>query len=637
MAEKKPALPLSEAVYRAALERSPIANILVTRDGLIALVNAQAESMFGYSREELVGKPIEVLVPKSVRARHPPMRDGYFKDPKVRYMGVGRDLAGTRKDGSEFPVEIALNPIKTEDGDYTMAAVSDISERSRAEEKFRAVVEAAPTAMIMINEAGDIVLTNAQAEKLFGYTRNELLGLKVDALVPDANRKGHPKLRDGFFTDPRPRTMGAGRELFGKRKDGSLVPVEIGLNPIQTSEGKFAIAAIADITERRRAEEKFRSVVEAAPTAMIMINESGDIVLTNAQVDKLFGYAREELLGKKVDMLVPEMMRPGHPKLRDSFFTAPRPRTMGAGRELHGLRKDGSLVPVEIGLNPIVTSEGRFAIAAIADITERRRAEEKFRAVVESAPNAMVMIDTHGIIVLTNNQAEKLFGYQRSELVGQAIEILVPKRIRERHPGLRMGFFTDPRPRMMGIGRDLTGARKDGSEFPVEIGLNPIETSEGRFAIAAIADITERVEREKLLQRQRDEIMELSTPVMQVWDKVLALPIIGTLDSQRAARLTENLLQKIGQDEAEFVILDISGVPTIDSQVAQNLLKTVQGARLMGADCILSGVRPETAQAMVHLGIDIGALRSRSTMRDALQLALALRKDPEAVTLRGGG
>lgn len=516
MAEKKPALPLSEAVYRAALERSPIANILVTRDGLIALVNAQAESMFGYSREELVGKPIEVLVPKSVRARHPPMRDGYFKDPKVRYMGVGRDLAGTRKDGSEFPVEIALNPIKTEDGDYTMAAVSDISERSRAEEKFRAVVE-------------------------------------------------------------------------------------------------------------------------AAPTAMIMINESGDIVLTNAQVDKLFGYAREELLGKKVDMLVPEMMRPGHPKLRDSFFTAPRPRTMGAGRELHGLRKDGSLVPVEIGLNPIVTSEGRFAIAAIADITERRRAEEKFRAVVESAPNAMVMIDTHGIIVLTNNQAEKLFGYQRSELVGQAIEILVPKRIRERHPGLRMGFFTDPRPRMMGIGRDLTGARKDGSEFPVEIGLNPIETSEGRFAIAAIADITERVEREKLLQRQRDEIMELSTPVMQVWDKVLALPIIGTLDSQRAARLTENLLQKIGQDEAEFVILDISGVPTIDSQVAQNLLKTVQGARLMGADCILSGVRPETAQAMVHLGIDIGALRSRSTMRDALQLALALRKDPEAVTLRGGG
>src|SRR5205807_1524755 len=160
----------------------------------------------------------------------------------------------------------------------------------------------------------------------------------------------------------------------------------------------------------------------------------------NTQLEHLFGYASGELIGKQLEILVPAAIRKNHPELRDSYFDKPMPRYMGVGRDLSGTRKDGSEIPVEIALNPIQTAEGVFAVAAVTDITERKRAEERFRAVVQSAPNAMVMIDDTGVINLTNNQADELFGYEPNELLGQPIEVLVPKRIQSRHPELRSGF-----------------------------------------------------------------------------------------------------------------------------------------------------------------------------------------------------
>ncbi|MFN2511660.1 MAG: PAS domain S-box protein [Pyrinomonadaceae bacterium] len=398
------------------------------------------------------------------------------------------------------------------------AALRDSEEKYRAlldgapdlekgsEARYRGLLEAAPDAMVVVNQGGEIVLLNVQAEKQFGYSRDELVGQLVTNIIPEgfAERLIADDLRSA--ADALGQQIGTGIELTALRKDGSEFPIEIMLSPLESADGILVTAAIRDISVRRAAEThlaqmegRYRGLLEAAPDAMVVVNQSGEIVLLNVQAEKQFGYRRDELVGQLVTNIIPEGF--AERLIADDLRTAADAlaQQIGTGIELTALRKDGSKFPIEIMLSPLDSAEGILVTAAIRDISVRRAAEThlaqmegRYRGLLEAAPDAMVVVNQGGDIVLLNVQAENQFGYSRDELIGQRVTNIIPEGFAERLIADDLRSAADALAQQIGTGIELTALRKDGSEFPIEIMLSPLESAEGILITAAIRDISVR-------------------------------------------------------------------------------------------------------------------------------------------------
>ncbi len=509
----------SEADLAIILDSIGDAVVATDSAGRILRMNPAAEELTGWATAEAAGRELdEVLRLVSASARQAVARPAEHLLHDGTLLGLSEAIALIRRDGSERAIACSGAPIRDADGalrgavmvlrDQTAMRAADLTLRE-SEARKAAVLEAALDCIVTMDHTGAIVEFNQAAERTFGYARADVTGkLLGDLLVPASLRDAHKHGLQRYLDGGAPRIIGKRIEVSAMRSDGTEFPAEVTVVRIRSEGSPMFTGYIRDITERvrsaealRASEARFRRLAGSGLIGIVVAGADGAIGDANDAFLRMLGHSREELDAGRLRW--GDLAQGGW---RDIERAAREPTGETAGAtapevELRG--REGNQVPVLLGVTPL---DETSTIAFVLDLTERRQAEAaistlrreraadaKFRALLEAAPEAMVIMDQDGRIALVNSEAERVFGYAREEMLGQAVDHLFAG-----------GRFA-PDVRSLGADLVMRGRRKDGSEFPIEVSSSPIETEEGPLLSSAIRDISERKEGEERLRRAKDE------------------------------------------------------------------------------------------------------------------------------------
>jgi PAS domain S-box-containing protein len=502
-------LQVEKDTVQRYLDVAGVMLLIIGADQKVTLINRKGSELLGYAEEEIIGRNwFDAFVPaatrESVRGSFAALMAGQASSPEYYQYPV------LTRAGEERLIAWHNTVLLDEAGNITAALSSgeDITTQQRAEEQLRQreeqlrlTLEQAPIGILTAGLDGRLLSVNPTLCNILGYPADELTRLSIDDITHADDRA---ETREHFHALIQ-NDIGSCdlvNAISARMASSSPSVARAGLVRDARNQPLMVVGEIEDITQRELAEKRFRLVVESAPNGIVMVDAEGRIILVNSQTERYFGYRRDELLGRSVEMLIPERLRGHHEEYRTRFLDEHRARAMGLGRSLYGLRKDGSEFPIEIGLSPVETDQETHILGSIVDISERvqfdqelQRMRSYLKNIIDSMPSVLVGVDIQGRVTEWNQSAEQATGVPTGQAIGQTFGALFPEiesqlsnmqesiRRQSQISTERLSLITD----------------RNGETRYADVMVYPLTTNGAIGAVIRVDDITDRVRIEQMM------------------------------------------------------------------------------------------------------------------------------------------
>lgn len=401
-------------------------------------------------------------------------------------------------------------------------------------------LEQALDAVVSIDTKNRVTFFNGAAEKLWGYARAEAIGQNVRMLVPEEIRAGHDELVDANRTTGQDKIVGTSRDVEIQRKDDSRIWANLSLSKVKSGNSITYTAFVKDITKERESRERTTQTLEQALDAVVSIDHDNVVTFFNAAAETLWGYTRDEVVGQNVKMLVPDEIRAGHDDLVNANRTTGQDKIVGTSRDVEIQRKAGDRIWANLSLSKVDVGGQISYTAFVKDITEERKAREMINQTLEQALDAVVTIDENNMVTFFNTAAERLWGYERAEVVGQNVKMLVPDEIQASHDDKVNANRTTGQDKIVGISREVEVQRKDGTRVWGALSLSKVKLDSEIVYTAFVKDVDEEV-------RRRDQFKLLSLVANETDNSVVITGPEGLIEyvNPGFSRLTGYSLEQV--------------------------------------------------------------------------------------------